>query len=145
MANSPTPLAVVAGALAGESGRWLMQRRPLHKHHGGLWEFPGGKVESGESPRNALARELNEELGIRARPSSMRFVGSAQSCATPDAPAIVLQLYICRSWTGIPQAEEGARIGWFTMGEVGLLDLAPLDVELAGALAAEVSKGLPSL
>ncbi|MEO1019891.1 MAG: NUDIX domain-containing protein, partial [Pseudomonadota bacterium] len=62
MSEGWTP--VVAGALRGKDGRWLMHRRPLGKHHGGLWEFPGGKVEPHEIPVKSLARELNEELGI---------------------------------------------------------------------------------
>ncbi|MGN6498085.1 MAG: NUDIX domain-containing protein [Tsuneonella sp.] len=51
-------MLVVAAAIDGGAGKWLMQRRPPHKQHGGLWEFPGGKVESGEAPRAALVREL---------------------------------------------------------------------------------------
>ena len=61
--NIPTWTCVVALALRDGKGRWLMHRRPADKHHGGLWEFPGGKVETGETPRNALVRETEEELG----------------------------------------------------------------------------------
>jgi 8-oxo-dGTP pyrophosphatase MutT (NUDIX family) len=71
-ASAALPLLVVAGALVrgeGAEARLLLQQRPLGKHHGGLWEFPGGKVEPGETPAEALARELAEELGIAVDPA----------------------------------------------------------------------------
>lgn len=125
---------MVALALGGEGGRWLMHRRPEAKHHGGLWEFPGGKVESDETPANALIREIGEELGIVLDPADIHPAGFAQEDASLRAAPIVILLYTCRRWQGEPQALEGGAIGWFTPQEVGKLDKPPLDIELAGAL-----------
>jgi 8-oxo-dGTP diphosphatase len=71
MEKNPTTLFVVAAALTNESGAILLQKRPDDASMGGLWEFPGGKVEAGESPEAALARELFEELGISVNPQNL--------------------------------------------------------------------------
>jgi 8-oxo-dGTP diphosphatase len=71
MEKNPTTLFVVAAALTNQSGAILLQKRPDHVSMGGLWEFPGGKVEAGESPEVALARELFEELGISVNPQDL--------------------------------------------------------------------------
>jgi len=132
--NIPTWLAVVAGALRRGDGRWLMHRRPAHKHHGGLWEFPGGKVENDENPSLALVRELQEELRIAVDPACLIPVGFAQE--PPDSPKtpIVILLYIVPHWSGEPMPEEGGEIGWFTPQEIFALDMPPLDVALAARL-----------
>ncbi len=93
MTEIPTWLPVVALALERADGRILMQRRPPGKAHGGLWEFPGGKVEAGESPRAALVREVNEELAIRrstalADARVLRRNGAAARCARDCHPAL---------------------------------------------------------
>lgn len=134
MARKPTEMCVVAGALADPAGRWLMQKRPLSKHHGGLWEFPGGKIEPGETPRAALARELYEELTITADAEAMRRMASASAAATAGNAAIVLSLYTVPEWRGVPRAEEGAEIGWFARDAIAALDMPPLDAVLARAL-----------
>ena len=76
--NIPTWTCVVALALRDGKGRWLMHRRPADKHHGGLWEFPGGKVETGETPRNALVREIEEELGLVIEPAANQPLGGEE-------------------------------------------------------------------
>ena len=109
----------------------LMHRRPLHKHHGGLWEFPGGKVEAGENPGNALVRELAEELGIAVEPQHLHPAAFAETGATAPEGAIVILLYTLTAWSGDPAAQEaGADAEWFTAEEIGLLSRPPLDVAL---------------
>jgi 8-oxo-dGTP diphosphatase len=131
LANNPTWQAVVAVALQDGAGRLLLQRRPLHKHHGGLWEFPGGKVESAETPRLALVREIAEELGIELETSALRPALLADD-GVPEG--IVLFLYSCNSWRGEIIAHEGQEWGWFTRTEACLLPLPPMDADLVSRL-----------
>jgi 8-oxo-dGTP diphosphatase len=91
--NIPTWTCVVALALRDGKGRWLMHRRPADKHHGGLWEFPGGKVETGETPRNALVREIDEELGLVLEPAACAPVAFAEETIGEGRPPIVIMLY----------------------------------------------------
>ncbi len=121
---------VVAAALLRGDGRVLMQQRRLSGEHGGLWEFPGGKIEAGETPDRALVRELAEELGIVVAPTGLEPLSFA---AMPGEP-VVLLLYTCREWTGEPVCLDGEAIGWFTPAEVLGLSMPPLDVPLARAL-----------
>lgn len=127
MQKIPTWILVVALALFDEKGRVLLQQRPVGKHHGGLWEFPGGKVESGEIPHLALVREIAEELGIGLDPAGLEpcaFAGEGSD------PAIVLNLYTCRSHTGVPVGHDGQQWGWFDLAQAGQLPLAPMDRSL---------------
>ena len=78
-------IPVVAVALVGRDGRVLMQRRRESRAHGGLWEFPGGKLEAGETPVGAAAREIFEELGLMIAPSALEAVGFAADTAPPAA------------------------------------------------------------
>ncbi len=109
-----------------------MHRRPAHKHHGGLWEFPGGKVESGETPANALIREIREELGVTLNRDALRPAAFAEKPAEGGQPAIVILLYTARHWDGVPAAlEEGAAVGWYTPEEVMQLSRPELDIALS--------------
>jgi 8-oxo-dGTP diphosphatase len=134
MENFPTTIAVVAAALIAPDGLVLLQQRPAHKHHGGLWEFPGGKVEPGEAPKSALVRELAEELAIGVDPSDLVF------CAQAGAAdhGLVISLYTCRRWHGEMRNLDAAALRWVLPGEVTALPLPPLDVPLAQALAAAI-------
>ena len=145
------PIWVVAGALRGRGqgtegvseDTWLMQRRPFEKDHGGLWEFPGGKIEDTEIPVKALVRELREELGITIRvddciPAAFaeeRRPRSDADCAQTGnknlRSPIVILLYTIDVWAGEPLSLEGGRLGWFTPKEIMELDKPPLDRELA--------------
>ncbi len=134
MEKIPTWTCVVALALFDGRGRWLMQRRPDDKHHGGLWEFPGGKVETGEKPRDALVREIDEELGIAIRQGDLTPVTFAEETAVQGRLPIVIVLY--RSlYNGSPLcAREGGELGWFDPEGVARLDKPPLDIALAAHL-----------
>lgn len=130
-------MAVVALAVRGSDGRWLMQRRPEGKHHAGLWEFPGGKVESGEDPRLALVREIREELGIDLDPAYLTPAGFADGAVSQAGIPIVILLYTASRYIGIPHALEGGAIGWFTPEEMRELPMPPLDRQLISGLQSQ--------
>ncbi len=135
MTENPTPTLVVAAALIGRDGRVCMQQRPHGKNHGGLWEFPGGKVESGEDAQSALARELAEELGIAVDPSALSLAAIAPGLG------IVIRLYVCREWRGTPACLEGEAIGWYVPSSIAELAMPPLDYPLARALEELLARG----
>ncbi|WP_068116097.1 (deoxy)nucleoside triphosphate pyrophosphohydrolase [Tropicimonas marinistellae] len=101
---------VSAVALVDRDGRVLLAQRPEGKSMAGLWEFPGGKVESGETPEAALIRELHEELGI----------GTWASCLAPltfashsyESFHLLMPLFICRKWEGTPRSRENQALKW---------------------------------
>lgn len=134
MEKLPTWIAVVALALRRRDGRWLMHRRPPGKHHGGLWEFPGGKVEEGETPDFALKREIQEELGIGLDREFLIPVSFAQTARDDERPGIVILLYTATRWEGQPRSLEGGEIAWWTPGEIRELDKPPLDIALCESL-----------
>lgn len=135
LTNNPTWQCVVAAAFLRGDGRYLMHRRPPHKQHGGLWEFPGGKVEYGEEPVNALIRELVEELGVTVGAAALRPKAFAQSKVSPDRTSVVILLYTLSEWLGEPRAlEHGATIAWWTPTEISSLPRPPLDVALCRSL-----------
>lgn len=137
MAEIPTWQCVVAGALCDSEGRFLMHRRPPGKQHGGLWEFPGGKVEPGETPQNAVVRELHEELGVVVQHGEAFPAAFAQEAETSSPSPIVILLYTVRRWEGCPEAlEAGGAVQWFTPAEIATLDRPPLDRELCKSLFA---------
>jgi 8-oxo-dGTP diphosphatase len=121
---------VVCGVIEDADGCFLACLRPEGKHLGGLWEFPGGKVEPGESPADALARELEEELGVRV------VVGDAMCPVTWHYPrgAIRLLPYRCRITSGVPQALEHERLLWCAPHDFGTLDWAEADVPVLDQL-----------
>ena len=115
-----------------------MQRRRLSDTHGGLWEFPGGKIEPGESPESALLREVDEELGIAPDRQSLAPLTFSSDPALPPAPRAphVILLYTCREWQGDPQCREGEEVAWFAPDALAGLAMPPLDYPLAAAVAA---------
>lgn len=127
-------MPVVAAALHRSDGLWLMHRRPPGKHHAGLWEFPGGKVEVHEIPVQSLVRELTEELGIRCSEDTCVPAGFAESrCGEGGLPLVIL-LYTVGAWDGEPRALEGGAVGWFSAKMVLALPKPPLDILLAERL-----------
>jgi 8-oxo-dGTP diphosphatase len=125
-------LHVVAAVLVDGEGRVLLAQRPAGKSLAGTWEFPGGKLEPGESPEAALVRELDEELGIIAGPLEPFTFASH---AYPDFHLVML-LYWCRQWQGDPHGRDGQALRWLRPADMGDLPMPPADVPLVGALTA---------
>lgn len=134
MENKPTFVPVVAAVIRDRVGRLLLQQCPAHKRHAGKWEFPGGKVETGETPRFALCREVAEELALELDPAAMEPAGFAEEEPVGGRPRVVLFLYTCPVWRGEPEAREGQRWGWFAPDEARLLPLAEMDRALFARL-----------
>lgn len=119
---------VSAVALIDPDGRLLIAQRPAGKSMAGLWEFPGGKVEPGETPEAALIRELHEELGI----------DTWESCLAPLTFAshsysdfhLIMPLFACRKWEGTPMSREGQNLRWVRVTDLGDLPMPPADIPL---------------
>lgn len=119
---------VAAVALIDPDGRVLLAQRPEGKSMAGLWEFPGGKIEAGETPEAALIRELHEELGI----------DTWQSCLAPltfashayDDFHLLMPLYACRKWQGIVQPREGQALKWVRAADLRDYPMPPADIPL---------------
>lgn len=122
----------MACALVDEDNRVLIARRPEGRHLAGLWEFPGGKVDPGELPEEALIRELAEELGIDV----------TQSCLAPLTFAshgyedfhLLMPLYVCRQWNGEVEAKEGQELAWVRPTRLGDYEMPPADEPLRATL-----------
>lgn len=125
---------VVAAALVDAAGRVLVAQRPPGKSLAGLWEFPGGKIEPGETPVAALVRELAEELGIAVDPAALAPL-TFVSHAYPDFHLLML-LYVVRAWTGEPAGQQGQPLRWGTVDELAALPMPPADLPLLAALKA---------
>ena len=125
-------MLVVACALVDADRRVLIAQRPEGKAMAGLWEFPGGKVEPGESPEAALIRELEEELGVQTK----------QACLAPVTFAshsyenfhLLMPLYACRKWQGTPGAREHAALKWVRPQALRDYPMPPADEPLIAAL-----------
>lgn len=129
-------LLVVAAALVDSDGRVLVQCRPEGTSMAGLWEFPGGKVEPGEVPEDALVRELGEELGIRV---DHRCLAPAAFASEPlGARHLLLLLYALRKWEGLPEARHASALKWVRPIELHRLEMPPADRPLIGLLEALV-------
>jgi len=121
-------LLVAACALIDPDGRVLIAQRPADKQMGGLWEFPGGKVEPGESPEAALIRELAEELGIAVQEACLApFSFASHSYADFH---LLMPLYVCRRWQGEPQAKEHTALKWVRPKDLKDYPMPPADVPL---------------
>lgn len=125
-------LLVVAVALVDADGRVLVQQRPLGKPMAGLWEFPGGKVEAGEVPEAALARELAEELGIGVDPGAL--IPAAFASEGLGGRHLLLLLYRADAWEGVPEPRHASALRWVRPAEMRALAMPPADVPLVDAL-----------
>ena len=123
---------VSAVALVDADGRVLLAQRPAGKPLAGLWEFPGGKVNPGETPETALIRELAEELGIDVAASCLAPFTFA-SFSYPDFH-LLMPLYLCRKWSGIPVAREGQRLTWARPARLRDYPMPPADTPLVAML-----------
>ena len=132
MEGGPRIVLVSAVALVDPDGRVLLAQRPAGKPMAGLWEFPGGKVNPGETPETALIRELAEELGIDVAASCLAPLTFA-SFTYPEFHLLML-LYVCRKWSGIPMAREGQRLAWVRPARLGDYPMPPADKPLVAIL-----------
>lgn len=125
-------ILVSAVALIDVDGRILLAQRPEGKSMAGRWEFPGGKVEPGETPEAALIRELDEELGIN----------TWRSCLAPltfashgyDDFHLLMPVFACRKWEGTPQPKEGQTLAWARVSELRDYPMPPADIPLIAML-----------
>lgn len=123
---------VAAVALVDPDGRVLLARRPEGKPMAGLWEFPGGKVETGETPEAALIRELEEELGILTWRSCLAPLTFASH--SYEAFHLLMPLFACRKWEGTPNAREGQTLAWARPARMRDYPMPPADVPLVAML-----------
>jgi 8-oxo-dGTP diphosphatase len=123
---------VAAVALIDVDGRVLLARRPEGKAMAGLWEFPGGKVEPGETPEAALIRELDEELGIETWQSCLAPLSFA-SHTYPDFH-LLMPLYACRKWQGVPRPREHDGLKWVAVRDLPHYPMPPADRPLVAVL-----------
>jgi 8-oxo-dGTP diphosphatase len=123
---------VAAAALVDRDGRVLIAQRPAGKSMGGLWEFPGGKVNNGETPEFALMRELEEELGIETRPCCFSPIGFA-SHGYEDFH-LLMPLFVCRTWKGTPQAREHAALKWVKAHQLYDYPMPAADIPLVAQI-----------
>lgn len=125
-------VVVAACALVDPAGRVLMAERPEGKELAGLWEFPGGKIEDGERPEDALVRELREELGVEVRPDDL--VPFAFASHGYERFHLLMPLYLCRAWKGEVTPMEGQRVTWSAVADLSALPMPPADAPLVAAL-----------
>ncbi|MBI1339804.1 8-oxo-dGTP diphosphatase MutT [bacterium] len=121
-------LIVVAAALVRSDGSLLLARRPEGKSMAGLWEFPGGKLEPGESPEAGLVRELREELAIEVDEADLSAFAFASH--SYDRFHLLMPLYMCRSWRGDPEAREGQALAWAAPADLRSFAVPPADMPL---------------
>jgi 8-oxo-dGTP diphosphatase len=127
------PIVLVAAvALIDADGRVLLAERPPGKHLAGLWEFPGGKVQPGETPEAALIRELAEEIGVDVEASCL----APFTFASYGYPGfhLLMPLYVCRKWSGIVTAREAQRLKWVRPARLADYPMPPADKPLVAML-----------
>lgn len=125
-------MLVVAAALVDADGRVLVAQRPPGKPMPGLWEFPGGKLRPGETPEQALIRELREELAVETRAACLAPLTFA-SHPYPEFH-LLMPLYVCRRWQGDPIPREGQALRWVRPTALRALAMPPADLPFIAAL-----------
>lgn len=125
-------LLVVACALVDADRRVLIAQRPAGKAMAGLWEFPGGKVEAGETPEAALIRELEEELGVVTKTACLAPVSFASH--SYENFHLLMPLYVCRKWQGTPESREHTALKWVRPQALRDFAMPPADEPLIAAL-----------
>ena len=131
--STPRPILLVAAcALVDTDGRVLLTQRPEGKALAGLWEFPGGKVEPGETPEAALIRELHEELGIDTWASCLAPLTFASH--SYEDFHLLMPVFACRKWQGTPRPREGQALKWVRVGDLRDYPMPPADIPLIAVL-----------
>ena len=121
-------LLVVAAALVDADNRVLIAQRPKGKHLAELWEFPGGKIDAGERPEDAMIRELSEELGVTVKAACLAPLTFASHAY--DDFHLLMPLYVCRRWEGFVQPLEGQALKWARAKELRNYPMPPADAPL---------------
>ncbi|MFC3724492.1 MAG: 8-oxo-dGTP diphosphatase MutT [Neoaquamicrobium sediminum] len=121
-------LLVAACALVDGDGRVLIAQRPEGKQLAGMWEFPGGKVEPGETPEETVVRELREELGIETKVACLAPLTFASHAY--ESFNLLMPLFVCRRYWGIPQAQEGQALKWVRPNKLRDYQMPPADEPL---------------
>ncbi len=134
MGPDPKLVIVVAAVLIDGDDKVLLAQRPEGKAMAGLWEFPGGKLEDGETPEAALARELREELGIAV--AQQNFVPWTFASHSYEDFHLLMPLYLCRCWQGSPQPYEHQALAWVSVDQLERYPMPPADEPLVQALKA---------
>ena len=131
--SEPKPIVLVAAvALVDVDGRVLIAQRPEGKSMAGLWEFPGGKVEPGETPEAALIRELEEELGIQTWASCLAPFTFASH--TYETFHLLMPLFVCRKWDGTAMPREHTALKWVRVARLSDYPMPPADIPLVAML-----------
>jgi 8-oxo-dGTP diphosphatase len=125
-------MLIVAVTLIDSDGRILLAQRPEGKQFSGYWEFPGGKIEAGETPEAALVRELDEELGVDTKDSCLAPLGFASH--HDETSQIILLLYVCRKWSGRPYPKEGGTLRWITPARLRDFEMPPANSQLISVI-----------
>ena len=128
MSTAKPILLVSACALVDADGRVLLSQRPEGKSLAGLWEFPGGKVEPGETPEQTLIRELREEIGIETQTACLAPLTFASH--SYDAFHLLMPLFVCRRFSGIPMPREGQALKWVRPKKMRDYPMPPADEPL---------------
>ena len=125
-------ILVVAVVLIDHDGRVLLSQRPSGKSMAGLWEFPGGKVENGEVPEEALIRELNEELGIDTWSSCLAPLSFASH--SYEDFHLLMPVFVCRKWVGSPTPMEGQALKWVNRDKLKDYPMPPADIPMIAVI-----------
>jgi 8-oxo-dGTP diphosphatase len=131
-------VVVSAVTLIDKNRRVLLQQRPAGKAMAGLWEFPGGKVETGETPEHALVRELLEELSISVSPGNLSPLTFASHAY--DDFHLLMPVFACRNWAGEMTANEGQKLAWVEAGEISSYAMPPADLPLLSMVERELAR-----
>jgi len=127
------PIVLVAAcALLDADNRILLAQRPPGRSMAGLWEFPGGKLEQGETPEDCLVRELREELGVKVKPPCLAPLTFASHAY--DDFHLLMPLYAARKWIGTPAPLEGQQLAWAHLHELRNYKMPPADAPLVAML-----------
>jgi len=132
------PIQVVAAVIYNPQGQIFIAKRPLHKHQGGLWEFPGGKLEAGEPAKAALERELFEELGIKVT-ACMPLI---QICHDYQDQQVDLDVWQVTEFSGVAHGREGQQVRWVSLAEIHNYSFPDANKAILARLLEKSSQGI---